>query len=881
MKRTLFYLDRDSYVYYLLEKIKEIDEKRSIEHHLLVEGANRKSIETVSQIKKVDFLPIVKNKTQQEIVNEATQYCQSLLNVFNSAIGKKAITNYLVLHDLSPELIKEIVEGLVFKGTVNKHGFFKKIEKKKQLHKKFNKTLVKYGTNEGIKAIENQLILNELPRSEYNKISATIGEFLFPTWKNSGYSKQITLTAKRCNAFLEDFGETEGLLAVQNYLLLQNTSADRAKDILNEVQLPKTINQKEYKDLLVETLYYNNMGATEVENRLVLQGVDRKFFNRIGEILNINLLPSLKDEPLSNEEKITKAVKYCQSFLNYWYPNKVNGVKSVNNYLMLEDFPPAINIEVIERIKDSMNDEDRKNFHFCLTRYIKYSQFVRELGSEMGRKKFENYFILTYPSLQQLHQMNEYIDQSIFPMIDMTKRGAISTLVDRCNSFLEDLGPKRGFVAIQKYLLLQNTAPKYVDKIFRDLRFPKTINKFYLQKQFEEVYKCQSMLIGSEGTVGKKKCEEYLVLRGMNRTQIDQLSKILNVTLLPSLKMKSSQKLIDEVVQRCEHFEPLATRNYLVLQELPPDVLEEIFTKIPSKVNVVLDNSYLTIKEEVRLVKECQASFNKLGLIEWKKSSENALALRGANQELVTLINNHVNEELFPKAGRLSGQLNRCQSFLKDLGNGKGMKAIVHFLLFTERPLKETLHVIDAFDFSLPVSSDALKVSIIEKYCDHIVQKKDDWLWQRKEIENTLISIGASRRISNRLSDRYEIPLFPPIFDGKLSADEINKGKRDIRKRCDELIKENRSKGGHIHALVNYFFLQKMPVKIAKETIKKLKLETNTKDEVKRVVLANYYTYLGEKKPLAEHLKSAKRYLRTLNCFREQESQIKYDRQFR
>lgn len=27
---------------------------------------------------------------------------------------------------------------------------------------------------------------------------------------------------------------------------------------------------------------------------------------------------------------------------------------------MLEDFPPAINIEVIERIKDSMNDEDRK-----------------------------------------------------------------------------------------------------------------------------------------------------------------------------------------------------------------------------------------------------------------------------------------------------------------------------------------------------------------------------------------------------------------------------------------------------------------------------------------------------------------------------------------
>ncbi|MDR4196898.1 hypothetical protein FO504_30205, partial [Bacillus cereus] len=78
-------------------------------------------------------------------------------------------------------------------------------------------------------------------------------------------------------------------------------------------------------------------------------------------------------------------------------------------------------------------------------------------------------------------------------------------------------------------------------------------------------------------------------LRGMNRTQIDQLSKILNVTLLPSLKMKSSQKLIDEVVQRCERFEPLATRNYLVLQELPPDILEEIFTKIPSKVNVVLD----------------------------------------------------------------------------------------------------------------------------------------------------------------------------------------------------------------------------------------------------------------------------------------------------
>ncbi|EOA3459526.1 hypothetical protein ACH0F8_001027 [Enterococcus hirae] len=389
------------------------------------------------------------------------------------------------------------------------------------------------------------------------------------------------------------------------------------------------------------------------------------------------------------------------------------------------------------------------------------------------------------------------------------------------------------------------------------------------------------MLIGSEGTVGKKKCEEYLVLRGMNRTQIDQLSKVLNVTLLPSLKMKSSQKLIDEVVQRCERFEPLATRNYLVLQELPPDILEEIFTKIPSKVNVVLDNSYLTIKEEVRLIKECQASFNKLGLIEWKKSSENALALRGANQELVTLINNHVNEELFPKAGRLSGQLNRCHSFLKDLGNEKGMKAIVHFLLFTERPLKETLHVIDGFDFPLPVSSDALKVSAIEKYCDHIVQKKDDWLWQRKEIENTLISIGASRRISNRLSDRYEIPLFQPIFDGKLSADEINKGKRDIRKRCDELIKENRSKGGHIHALVNYFFLQKMPVKIAKETIKKLKLETITKDEVKRVVLANYYTYLGEKKPLAEHLKSAKRYLRTLNCFREQESQIKYDRQFR
>ncbi|WP_228011874.1 hypothetical protein [Enterococcus hirae] len=214
MKRTLFYLDRDSYVCYLLEKIKEIDEKRSIEHHLLVEGANRKSIDTVSQIKKMDFLPIFKDKTQQEIVNEATQYCQSLLNVFNSAIGKKAITNYLVLHDLSPELTKEIVEGLVFKGTVNKHGFFKKIEKKKQLHKKFNETLAKYGTNEGIKAIENQLILNELPRSEYNKISATIGEFLFPTWENSRYSKQITLTAKRCNVFLEDFGETEGLLAV-------------------------------------------------------------------------------------------------------------------------------------------------------------------------------------------------------------------------------------------------------------------------------------------------------------------------------------------------------------------------------------------------------------------------------------------------------------------------------------------------------------------------------------------------------------------------------------------------------------------------------------------------------------------------------------------
>lgn len=303
MKRTLFYLDRDSYVCYLLEKIKEIDEKRSIEHHLLVEGANRKSIETVSQIKKMDFLPIFKDKTQQEIVNEATQYCQSLLNVFNSAIGKKTITNYLVLHDLSPELTKEIVEGLVFKGTVNKHGFFKKIEKKKQLHKKYNETLVKYGTNEGIKAIENQLILNELPRYEYNKISATIGEFLFPTWENSRYSKQITLTAKRCNVFLEDFGETEGLLAVQYYLLLQNTSADRAKDILNEVQLPKTINQKEYKDLLVATLYYNNMGATEVENRLVLQGVDRKFFNQIGEILNISLLPSLKDEPLSKEEK--------------------------------------------------------------------------------------------------------------------------------------------------------------------------------------------------------------------------------------------------------------------------------------------------------------------------------------------------------------------------------------------------------------------------------------------------------------------------------------------------------------------------------------------------------------------------------------------------
>lgn len=75
-------------------------------------------------------------------------------------------------------------------------------------------------------------------------------------------------------------------------------------------------------------------------------------------------MPSLKDEPLSKEEKITKAVKYCQSFLNYWYPNKVNGVKSVNNYLMLEDFPPAINIEVIERIKDSMNDENRKIFIF-------------------------------------------------------------------------------------------------------------------------------------------------------------------------------------------------------------------------------------------------------------------------------------------------------------------------------------------------------------------------------------------------------------------------------------------------------------------------------------------------------------------------------------
>ncbi len=109
-----------------------------------------------------------------------------------------------------------------------------------------------------------------------------------------------------------------------------------------------------------------------------------------------------------------------------------------------------------------------------------------------------------------------------------------------------------------------------------------------------------------------------------------------------------------------------------------------------------------------------------------------------------------------------------------------------------------------------------------------------------------MISIGASRRISNRLSDRYEIPLFPPIFDGKLSADEINKGKRDIRKRCDELIKENRSKGTYTCA-GQLLFLTKMPVKIAKETIKKLKLETITKDEVKRVVLANYYTYLGEK----------------------------------
>lgn len=38
-----------------------------------------------------------------------------------------------------------------------------------------------------------------------------------------------------------------------------------------------------------------------------------------------------------------------------------------------------------------------------------------------------------------------------------------------------------------------------------------------------------------------------------------------------------------------------------------------------------------------------------------------------------------------------------------------------------------------------------------------------------------------------------------------------------------------------------------MPVKIATETIKKLKLETITKDEVKRFVLANYYTDLGEK----------------------------------
>ena len=98
MKRTLFYLDRDSYVCYLLEKIKEIDEKRSIEHHLLVEGANRKSIDTVSQIKKMDFLPIFKDKTQQEIVNEATQYCQSLLNVFNSAIGKKKLLQIILCY---------------------------------------------------------------------------------------------------------------------------------------------------------------------------------------------------------------------------------------------------------------------------------------------------------------------------------------------------------------------------------------------------------------------------------------------------------------------------------------------------------------------------------------------------------------------------------------------------------------------------------------------------------------------------------------------------------------------------------------------------------------------------------------------------------------
>lgn len=55
MKRTLFYLDRDSYVCYLLEKIKEIDEKRSIEHHLLVEGANRKSIETVKSRRWISY----------------------------------------------------------------------------------------------------------------------------------------------------------------------------------------------------------------------------------------------------------------------------------------------------------------------------------------------------------------------------------------------------------------------------------------------------------------------------------------------------------------------------------------------------------------------------------------------------------------------------------------------------------------------------------------------------------------------------------------------------------------------------------------------------------------------------------------------------------